>query len=559
VLPASAPRRIGAYEIVAHLRSGGMATLYLGRRTGAAGFARHVAIKVVHAHLAENRAFVRMFLDEAFLSARITHPNVVHVEELGESEGAYFLVMEYVHGAALSQLLKALSARGRRLTPELAVWIAIQIADGLHAAHELCGDDGQPLQVVHRDVSPQNVLVSYAGHVKVIDFGIAKARSRAKETATGSLRGKLRYMAPEQGFGRDVDRRTDVYALGIVLWELLTVRRFFDADDDFALLDLVREPALVPASRFAEGVTPALDAVLARALAPRPEDRPATMQELRRLLAEAVPGALAVDAAHVAALLGAVMTDEIARQREILPESLSAIRVATSRAPAAGGDASSAGLALETAQRSAAERDEILRTLTYRAVQPTLHAEDGDVQEPAPAPTGTPIITHTEHLRAEPPRAVAPALRAAGLVGLALLFVGAGVGLTWAVRRARSGARAVPAIETFDVAPAVPPLEAVAPLPALAPTPDGLPAVTPLPAVAPPLDTLPPVTPLPLPAIAPLPPAAPIDAGAPPATRAPARVGRAPRLPAPAPAPAPTKHARPPSRRSTPLVEEADF
>jgi serine/threonine protein kinase len=553
VLPASAPRRIGAYEIVAHLRSGGMATLYLGRRTGAAGFARHVAIKVVHAHLAENRAFVRMFLDEAFLSARITHPNVVHVEELGESEGAYFLVMEYVHGAALSQLLKALSARGRRLTPELAVWIAIQIADGLHAAHELCGDDGQPLQVVHRDVSPQNVLVSYAGHVKVIDFGIAKARSRAKETATGSLRGKLRYMAPEQGFGRDVDRRTDVYALGIVLWELLTVRRFFDADDDFALLDQVREPALVPASRFAEGVSPALDAVLARALAPRPDERPATMQELRRLLADAVPGALAVDAAHVAALLGAVMTDEIARQREMLPDSLSAIRVAASRTT--HDQASTAGLALETAQRSAAERDEILRTLTYRAAQPTLHAEDADVAEPAPAPTGTPIITHTEHLRAEPPRAGAPALRAAGVVGLALLLVAAGVGLTWAVRRARGGARAVPAIETFDVAPAVPPL--VAPLPA--PTLDGLPAITPLPAVAPSVDALPVVTPLPLPTIAPPPPAVPIDAGAAPAVRVPTRVGRAPRLPVPAPAPAPTKNPRPPPRGGTPLVEEADF
>ena len=543
MLPASAPRRIGAYEIVAHLRSGGMATLYLGRRTGAAGFARHVAIKVVHAHLAENRSFVRMFLDEAFLSARIAHPNVVHVEELGESEGAYFLVMEYVHGAALSQLLKALSARGRRLTPEIAVWIAIQIADGLHAAHELCGDDGQPLQVVHRDVSPQNVLVSYAGHVKVIDFGIAKARSRAKETATGALRGKLRYMAPEQGFGRDVDRRTDVYALGIVLWELLTVRRFFESDDDFALLDLVREPTLVPASRFAEGVSPALDAVLARALAPRAEHRPATMQELRRLLAEAVPGALAVDAAHVAALLGAVMTDEIARQREMLPESLSAIRVASSREPAAGDVTSSSSLALATAQRSAEERDEILRTLTYRAAQPTLHAEDADVPESAPAPTGTPIITHTEHLRVEPPTASSPVVRAAVLAALALLLVGAGVGLTWTLRRARGGARSTPVVETFEVSRDAPPLEAVTPLP----------TVMPLPAVAPTLDGLPTVTPLPLPEVVPLPNAAIVDAGLAPARGAAVRVHRAPRPVGPAPAPRPTLRGR------TPLVEEADF
>ena len=375
----AAPRRIGNYEIISHLKAGGMATLYLARRTGVAGFARHVAIKVVHPHLAkQNGSFVRMFLDEALLCARIHHPNVVHVEELGEADGVYFLVMEYVHGAALSQFMKALAERKRRLTPELAVSIAIQVADGLHAAHELRGEDGHSLGVVHRDVSPHNVLLSYAGHVKVIDFGIAKARSHVNETQTKSLKGKLRYMAPEQAFGRPVDRRTDVYALGIVLWELLTLRRLFDGNDDFALLDQVRDPVRVPPSKYAQGIPPALDAAVLRALSPNPDDRPASMQEFRRLLAEAVPGATALDAAHVADLLGAVMTDEIAAQRQMVPDTLSALRSIDEAFAAARPDAPSPRL-------SEPQRKEILGALTTQADNASMPDEVDDDAMPAPA------------------------------------------------------------------------------------------------------------------------------------------------------------------------------
>src|SRR5687768_5553491 len=145
---------------MARLRSGGMATLYLGRRVGAAGFERPVAIKVVHPHLAEDEDFTRMFVDEAKLAARIVDPHVVHVEELGEAQGTYFLVMEYVHGCTLIDLLRALGARNRQLSPDMAAWIAMQVADGLHAAHETRGEDGAPLGVVHRDVSPQNVMIA---------------------------------------------------------------------------------------------------------------------------------------------------------------------------------------------------------------------------------------------------------------------------------------------------------------------------------------------------------------------------------------------------------------
>ena len=316
--------RVGEYEIAARLKAGGMATLFLGRRAGATGFSRHVAIKVVHGHLAGDQTFVRMFLDEALLSARIHHPNVVHVEELGEADGTYFLVMEYVHGCALNQLLRALAKNKRKLSPEMAVWIAIQVADGLHAAHEVTGEDGQLLGVVHRDVSPQNVLLAYKGHVKLIDFGIAKARGRAQQTATGaSIKGKLRYMSPEQAFGRAVDRTTDVYALAIVLWEMLTMRKMFDADNDFALLDMVRAPTIAPPSTLSAGIPEALDRALLNALSADPALRPTSAKEFRRRLAEAVPAAAALDSDSLGELLATMMSDDLEKERRALPESLS--------------------------------------------------------------------------------------------------------------------------------------------------------------------------------------------------------------------------------------------
>ena len=320
-------KRVGSYDLVARLKAGGMATLFLGRRAGPAGFARHVAIKVVHPHLATDTSFVRMFLDEAKLCSRIQHPNVVHVEELGDADGTYFLVMEYVHGCSLSQLLRALAARKRRLSPELAVYLAMRVADGLHAAHEATGAEG-PLGVVHRDVSPQNILLAYKGYVKLIDFGIAKSKGRAQQTTTRSLKGKIRYMAPEQAYGRDVDRRTDVYALGVVLWEMLAMQRLFDAADDFALLDLVREPKIRPPSEVAPDITPALDRVVLHALQPDIDRRPATAFEFRQELAEAVPDALALDTPHLAQLLADVMSHEIASSARELPESVSAVLTA---------------------------------------------------------------------------------------------------------------------------------------------------------------------------------------------------------------------------------------
>ncbi|MCB9596114.1 MAG: serine/threonine protein kinase [Sandaracinaceae bacterium] len=308
---------VGGCEIVARLKAGGMATLYLARRQGVSGFSRRVAIKVVHDHLAEDESFVRMFVNEALLQSRISHPNVVHVEELGREGDQHFLVMEYVHGCSLSQLLKELAKRDRGLPPELAVSIAIQVLAGLHAAHEVRDESGRSAGVVHRDVSPDNALLSFDGHVKLIDFGIAKVQSHATQTG-GQLKGKLRYMSPEQASGGVVDRTTDIYALGIVLWEMLTMRRLFTAEDQFQLLESVRNPMVPRPSMIRAGVPPAVEAVVMRALSLRPEDRWPSAHEFRRALVEACPGAMLADASQLAELLSVALPDQVANGERLL-------------------------------------------------------------------------------------------------------------------------------------------------------------------------------------------------------------------------------------------------
>ncbi len=311
--------KLGQYTIVAQLSSGGMASLYLARQAGAAGFFRHVAIKVVHPHLAQNDQFLSMFIDEAKLSARIQHPNVVHVEELGEDRGMYYLVMEYVHGCSLARLLAELTHRKQRLSVDVAVWIAGRVAEGLHAAHELRDDEGRELGVVHRDVSPQNILLASNGHVKLIDFGIAKAFGRAYQTATGSLKGKLKYMAPEQARSSRVDRRTDIYALGIVLWEMLTMRRMFRADNEVELLEKVRHPDVASPVHYAPHLNQELCDAVMQALALDTRHRPDSALAVLHMFNRACPRATTVDASQLASLLTGTLGDELSHKLSQLP------------------------------------------------------------------------------------------------------------------------------------------------------------------------------------------------------------------------------------------------
>ena len=384
--------RIGEYEVLAPLRTGGMAALYLGRRAGAAGFSKPVAIKVIHPHLAKDPSFVEMFLDEARLSSRIQDPNVVHVEDLGEADGMFYLAMEYVLGAPLSALLARLIQGGASFDIPMACAIAMHVADGLHAAHELRGDDDAPLEVVHRDVSPQNVLLSESGHVKLIDFGVARARGRLQETEAGALKGKVRYMAPEQAWGKPIDRRTDVYALAIVLWEMLVLRRFIEGSNDIEALELARAPRLEAPSKHRPEVPADLDRVILTALAREPSERFATAQAFRRALSNAVPAALRVEPGDIAALVEAQLGRQIADERKLLtsPGRMSSPSVpAAPPAPAPTAPAPTDAATRADRSRGRARPSDVTRPLE---VAPSASVSSDAASLP-PAPPPAPAVT----------------------------------------------------------------------------------------------------------------------------------------------------------------------
>mgnify|MGYP000978317023 CR=1 FL=1 len=272
--------RLDRYELIAELASGGMATVFLARLVGVAGFQRMVAIKRLHPHLAREREFVDMFLDEARLAARIHHPNVVPILEVGESERGYYLVMEYVEGDTAARLFARSAQAGKRVPHDVAVRVVLDSLAGLHAAHELKDDENKPLELVHRDVSPQNILVGIDGTSRITDFGVARAASRLSTTRSGQLKGKLSYMAPEQARGVAIDRRADVFAMGIVLWEALAFKRLFKGEGEAETLNRVLyEP--IPTLKSAMPTIPdALDAVVMKALEREPDKRFASAADL---------------------------------------------------------------------------------------------------------------------------------------------------------------------------------------------------------------------------------------------------------------------------------------
>ena len=269
-----------------------MATVCFGRVVGDAGFARTVAIKRLHPHLVKDPEFSAMFLDEARLAARVRHPGVVSTLDVVATGDELFLVMEYVPGQSLSGALSAMGG-GRGIPPAIAVAIVCGVLHGLHAAHEARGEDGLPLEIVHRDVSPHNVLVGEDGAARLLDFGIARAVGRSHSTRAGQLKGKLRYIAPEQLQGLPATRRTDVYATGVVLWEALTGQHLFDGDSEGAIFGRILEGVVRPPSALTgPGTLPAaLDAAACRALARDPERRYADALQMAEALESALPPA----------------------------------------------------------------------------------------------------------------------------------------------------------------------------------------------------------------------------------------------------------------------------
>jgi len=241
VLMHSALRQLGRYELISKIGSGGMAEVFIARQSGLMNFEKVVVVKTIHEHLSLQEEFISMLLDEARLSALIKHPGVVDIYDLGEANGTYFIAMEYLAGQSLTKVMT--EARNRKLVLDVLSTLRI-IADAaaaLHAAHDLKSMTGEFLGLVHRDISPGNIIVLYDGNVKIVDFGVAKAQSRMTITAPLQIKGKLGYIAPEQMRGDDVDRRADIFALGVVMWELLTYRRLFKANPAAASLDKLRE------------------------------------------------------------------------------------------------------------------------------------------------------------------------------------------------------------------------------------------------------------------------------------------------------------------------------
>jgi serine/threonine protein kinase len=285
VITARLPLIFGRYALHDEIAAGGMATVHLGRLLGPAGFARTVAVKRLHAHLATDREFVSMFLDEARLAARISHPNVVATLDVVSTDSEVFLVMEYVRGESLSRLIRE---QTERMAPAMAAALMSGVLHGLHAAHEAKNERGVPLGLVHRDVSPQNILVGADGVARVLDFGVAKALGRLQTTRDGQIKGKLAYMAPEQTRGFTA-RTTDVYAASVVLWEALTGRRLFGADSDGETLRRVLEARVVAPSQVAADVPSALDAAVMRGLHPEAAERFQTARDMAMALEEAVP------------------------------------------------------------------------------------------------------------------------------------------------------------------------------------------------------------------------------------------------------------------------------
>src|SRR3984885_208565 len=287
--PLAPPKEIAKFEIVRRLGTGGMAEVFLAKKRGAEGTFKVLVLKrILPTHLGSRR-FRSMFIEEAHLATRLNHPNVVQVYEFQDfGDEGLLLAMEYVEGCDLGRLMAAAKSKATTIPRWVGAWTIAEAAKGLHYAHEKKDEAGQPLEIVHRDVSPQNVLLSFEGAVKIADFGIASARLFAEEQ--GVLKGKFGYMSPEQARGESLDRRSDLYALGVILWEILAGRPIHGKLGGDALLDTVRSGVADAPSAHAEGVPAELEAIAMKALSPRREDRYGTGRELASAIGRALLG-----------------------------------------------------------------------------------------------------------------------------------------------------------------------------------------------------------------------------------------------------------------------------
>ncbi len=318
VQEVSVRRSLGRYAIYDEIASGGMATVHIGRLRGPAGFSRTVAIKSMHAQYAKDPEFVAMFLDEARLAARIRHPNVVATLDVVALKGEIFLVMDYVQGESFSRLLRTMRDKNERVPAAIVSSIMVNILDGLHAAHEATDEQGEALHIIHRDVSPHNMMIGNDGIARVLDFGVAKAAARAQTTRDGQVKGKFAYMAPEQITRQKVDRRVDVFAAAIFLWEALVGERLFFADEPAAVVSRVMTDRIDAPSEHVRELSQEVDAVVLKGLSREREQRYASAAEMARALERALPPARPSDVAQwVTTVAGDILKQRAQRVAEI--------------------------------------------------------------------------------------------------------------------------------------------------------------------------------------------------------------------------------------------------
>jgi serine/threonine-protein kinase len=438
----ASPQQIGRYAIHGKIASGGMASVHFGRLLGPVGFSRTVAIKRLHPHLAEDPEFVSTMIDEARLAARIHHPNVAPTLDVVSSFGELLVVMEYVRGESLARLARAVHNDGGRVALPIASAVAVGALHGLHAAHEARSDGGSPLGIVHRDVSPQNILVGVDGMTRIIDFGVAKAAGRIQTTRDGVVKGKMAYMAPEQLSAGAVSRTVDVYAMGVVLWELLAARRLFQADGDAQLVVQVLRGATEAPSRYTPDLPPELDALVMKALAHDPAERFESAEQMAEALQRVVVPAFATE---VGRWVRDVAHEALERRASELAEIESALRAESIPPPAPHAPPRSTG---SSARASAAEAARVDDGLTV-ATQPS-------------------SVSVETTRRAIPSRGAPRATRIVAWVG-AVVLAAAVAGATAMARRSQPpGAVAAAALNAArsTIAPSsAPPAASVAPAP----------------------------------------------------------------------------------------------
>jgi serine/threonine protein kinase len=312
--------RIGKFDVISEIGTGGMASVYLARSTGMGGFNRLVAIKVMHPHLSQEDSFVEMFLDEARVAATIQHPNVASILDVGIEDGLIFLVMDYVEGDSFSNVEKMAVNLRRRIPLGITLRVCLDALAGLHCAHELTDHAGRPLRIIHRDVSPQNIVVGVDGVARIVDFGIAKAESRITNTQVGLIKGKLNFMAPEQIRGASLDRRVDVFGMGVTLWEAVTLRRLYAGENEFETARKILSGEYPSLLDYDAKLPPVLDAICHKALHPDPDLRFLSAAEFAECIEQELGNHVAAPR-EVAGFIAGVASQKLEKERRAVREA----------------------------------------------------------------------------------------------------------------------------------------------------------------------------------------------------------------------------------------------